>query len=210
MGQQSRITFWTGRTNKAAFGAHLSPELHPPVYEYKQDLTGLAFSAAQIPGGLGTAVWPTDVTNTSCETASHSYAPRRTPVPVSATPPPKPSTQSTLFKKGVRLQTRQLWEGIVTAVHEAEFSAILKDRTDPRNPNEKIVLNREDVSLEDRGLITPGSSFYWTIGTEDTPGGQRKNVSILQFRRFPSWTRSKIAEAERHGRQTREALRTEE
>jgi hypothetical protein len=70
----------------------------------------------------------------------------------------------------------------------------LQDKTNPRNPDERVSFefDRTEISPEDLPFINPGSSFYWIIGNERTAAGQVKNVSMLQFRRVPAWTRRKL------------------
>jgi hypothetical protein len=115
----------------------------------------------------------------------------------------------TLGKGIPRLETRQLWEGIVTQVLNDTFVAILKDKTENKNPEELVTFDFGEIAAEDRVLIRPGSSFYWTIGSERT-SGQLKNVSIVQFRRLPVWTRNALANVESRARRIREVFRPQE
>jgi hypothetical protein len=122
----------------------------------------------------------------------------------------RPQLTTVLQKKGPTLQTRQLWEGTVTKVLESGFVATLRDKTEQSNPDEQALFDFNEVSLDDRRLISVGSSFYWVIGTEQTPAGQIKNVSTLRFRRLPSWTRSALEKAAVRARRIRRAIGTEE
>jgi hypothetical protein len=106
--------------------------------------------------------------------------------------------------RAARLRTRQLWEGTVTEVREGEFTAILSDRSNRDNPDEQAVFTTAEISPEDQALVRPGASFYWTIGSQRTLGGPVMNVSIVQFRRLPTWTTRKLAEAAEHARLMRE------
>ncbi len=90
------------------------------------------------------------------------------------------------------LRTRQLWEGTVTEVRDGHFLATLNDRTNPQNPDEQALFDVYEVPQDDHSFIKVGSSFYWTIGTERTPAGQVKNISAINFRRIPAWTRSAV------------------
>jgi len=54
----------------------------------------------------------------------------------------------------------------------------------------------EDVSDDDRALISIGAVFYWTIGYLEKPSGQRLRASLIRFRRLPVWTRRELANAE--------------
>ena len=81
--------------------------------------------------------------------------------------------------------------------------AILSDKTNPSNPEEQASFDFEDseISPEDVKLVQPGSSFYWILGSELTVGGEVRNVSVVQFRRVPAWTKQKLAEAEAKAKQ---------
>jgi hypothetical protein len=89
----------------------------------------------------------------------------------------------------------QKWEGTVTAVERGEFSALLRDLTDPSRADERIDLPFEEVPEEDRDLIAPGAIFYWCIGYRDHADGQRERVSLIRFQRLPAWTERELAEA---------------
>ena len=88
------------------------------------------------------------------------------------------------------LRTLQLWEGTVTGLRENGFIAVLSDKTNPDNPDERgeFSFDRIEISEEDQQLVTPGASFYWIIGTQVTRGKTVQNVSMVHFRRTPIWT----------------------
>lgn len=113
-------------------------------------------------------------------------------VPLSAAP--KPSMPVIVSKKVSRLQTRQLWEGTVSDVTADTFTARLIDKTNPENPEETAVFELSEISPEERIFVNPGSPFYLVIGSERTPAGQIKGVSMLHFRRLPGWSRSSLSE----------------
>ncbi len=98
----------------------------------------------------------------------------------------------------------------MTEARNDGFVATLTDKTNPSNPDEQVVFDIGEVSEEDRGFTTVGSSFYWTIGSERMPSGQLKNVSMLQFRRLPAWTRSSVARAEARARNIGQLFRSGE
>jgi hypothetical protein len=131
----------------------------------------------------------------SSDTTDYAGALPSGAVPLSATLRPRMPTVTK--GNGPSLQIRQLWEGTVTELRDDGFVATLSDRTKPSNPDEQAVFEFEyvEVSDDDRHLISPGSVFYWTIGTERTPAGQVKNVSSVEFRRSPAWTRGALANA---------------
>lgn len=101
----------------------------------------------------------------------------------------------TIAKESPALQSRQIFEGTIKDVSKGSFLATLRDKTNPNNPEEIVEFENSEVSSEDRGLVIPGSAFYWIIGRERTVAGQIKNVSTLQFRRAPTWSESSIAKA---------------
>ncbi len=91
----------------------------------------------------------------------------------------------------------QQWEGVVVHVDEDEFTAILTDKTHPGNPEEEVVLDRQEIPEDDQPLLQPGAVFYWSIGYEEEPGQPRRRVSQIRLRRLPKWTRRELEEAER-------------
>ena len=103
-------------------------------------------------------------------------------------------------KPTASLQTRQVWQGVVESVHGPEFVAILTDRTDPLRPDEEASFDLDEVSPSERHLIQPGAVFYFFVGTEHTPGGQQKNVSIIKLQRLPSWTRRALERVDARAR----------
>jgi hypothetical protein len=128
---------------------------------------------------------------------------------VSNIPTSKRFTQAVLAKGSV-LKTLQVWEGTVTGLGEQNFVATLRDLTKPSNPDEQAEFARVEVSEDDQELLTPGSTFYWVVGTEGTPGGQRKNISTLQFRRLPPWTDNALRRANERAALTRSLFRSGE
>lgn len=86
----------------------------------------------------------------------------------------------------------QQWEGTVADISERDFVAVIRDLTNPSNPEEQAVFAIEDAADPDRSLILRGAIFYWSIGYEETPAKTRKTFSIIRFRRLPAWTRSEI------------------
>ena len=110
---------------------------------------------------------------------------------------------------GPTLQIRQLWEGTVIDVRDGQFVATLSDKTSPSNPDEQAVFECSEISFDDRHLVGPGSVFYWAIGTESTPAGQLRNVSSIEFRRVPAWTRSALQRAENRVSHLKELFQSE-
>jgi hypothetical protein len=106
------------------------------------------------------------------------------------------------------LKTRQLWEGTITEVREGGFAAVLNDRTNSGNPDERgsFSFDSSDISEEDRQFLNPGASFYWIIGSELSPAGQVTTVSRLQFRRVPAWNQRALSRAIENARRRRESF----
>lgn len=93
----------------------------------------------------------------------------------------------------------QEWEGHVIDISERGFTARLVDMTrEERVASEEADFDFDDVSDPDRGLLREGAVFRWTIGYETAPGGSKKRVSQLVFRRLPKWTKTEIAQADRN------------
>lgn len=106
-----------------------------------------------------------------------------------------PAPQIENPKRVWRLRPRQMWEGTVVEIANGGFVARITDMTNPENPDEQATFELSEVSPEDRDLIRPGSSFYWTVGTERSPAGQVRNVTMVQFRRLPRYTNSSVQRA---------------
>jgi hypothetical protein len=94
-----------------------------------------------------------------------------------------------------RLKPKQIWEGTVISCEPHRFTARLVDRTNSSNPDEIAYFDSDEISGDDRSLVQPGASFYWTVGTERTPAGQVKNVAMVTFRRLPRWNKSSFRKA---------------
>lgn len=94
------------------------------------------------------------------------------------------------------LRTRQLWEGTVTEVRkDGTFVALLRDKTNPQNPDEQATFDNSETSQDDLRFIIPGAAFYWVLGNEQDVAKQVKNVSMIFFRRVPAWTDRKLRDA---------------
>ena len=88
----------------------------------------------------------------------------------------------------------QQWEGTVTDIAVDEFTAELRDLTEPANYREEATFDLDEVSPGDQQLIALGAVFRWSIGYRTSSAGQRERVSQLRFVRIPGWRRSAIAE----------------
>jgi hypothetical protein len=80
---------------------------------------------------------------------------------------------------------KQEWIGRVEQVLTDTFVARLRDVTDPLRDDEleeEAELYLDELSPADRRLVRPGAVFYWVIGYDDLPTGQRLSRSQLIFR----------------------------
>jgi hypothetical protein len=72
-----------------------------------------------------------------------------------------------------------------------------------------VTFELDEVSPEDKKLVQPGASFYWTIGVERSPAGQIQNIDRVMFRRLPGWRASSVRDAEREAGSIAELLFSE-
>jgi len=100
---------------------------------------------------------------------------------------PRPSIE--LSERRVTLQR---FEGTVQSVEGDEFSGALFDLTDTTRLEEVVAFSIDEVSEQDRGLVSPGSVFYWFIGYDVSRSGQLTRTSRIRFRRLPAWTPSRL------------------
>lgn len=99
-------------------------------------------------------------------------------------------------REGVRFEVLQQWEGTVFEVLPAgEFTAVLRERQ-AESPEEMATFSVDQVSADDLKLLAPGAVFYWSIGYETKPSGQRTLVSKIRLRRLPVWTRRDLKRVE--------------
>lgn len=195
MPQKSLSTFSPGQErlgDNETVAATLPAAPEKPIFRF--DSTP-AFTNAPFQSSLTTEVSPV-----SLQTSTAGVKPIE-PIPTgsAALPPLQPAVTG----RTAILKTRQLWEGTVTELHDGGFVAILNDKTNPSNPDEQASFDFEnsEISPEDVKLVQLGSSFYWILGNERTVGGEVRNVSVVQFRRVPAWTKQKLAEAEAKAKQ---------
>jgi hypothetical protein len=160
-----------------------------PVFEYASTSALGAYQPTSQQGS--TAAPPLDSAKLSTSTETENFRPE---IPRGVAIPPK-------FKpirpgRNASLLTRQLWEGTVTELRDdGSFLAVLADKTEPGNSDEIAAFSPEDVTDDEVKLVKVGSPFYWIIGSERTPTGVIKNVSMVRFRRMPTWTQGKLKRA---------------
>ena len=199
MPQQSSITFSAGQqAQDDASGATAAKSAVEPLYGFR----AVALGASQASPATGTF---TSFSRAATETTPVGSTVSK--LPTSAVLPPRLKIASP--GSAPRLITRQLFEGTVTEVRDTGFLANLVDKTNHSNPEEHAVFDFSEIEIspEDRPLIRTGASFYWVIGIEITVAGQVKNVSMVQFRRLPKWTRSRLARGSENARRLAESLR---
>jgi hypothetical protein len=80
----------------------------------------------------------------------------------------------------------QKWIGHVEEVHKDVFVAKLTDLDNPTT-YEVGEFDYEEISPEDRELVTKGAAFYWTLGRSNY-NGQVKKESLIRFQRVRLWT----------------------
>jgi hypothetical protein len=108
----------------------------------------------------------------------------------------RPEALSRLVVLATENKLLQLWEGHVTSVAKGEFTAVIRDRTVPSNPDEEVTISIDELGTEDGGLVRPGAVFYWSVRYEQEIGLARRRVSRIRFRRLPGWSRSEVMEAD--------------
>jgi len=100
-----------------------------------------------------------------------------------------------------RFESLQKWRGVVLEVSDEYFLARLVDMESPAPDEEAEILKRE-ISDEDLQLIELGAVFYWNIGYQVDPSGQRKRASVIRFRRLPIWMPKELSDAKRWAENT--------
>lgn len=91
----------------------------------------------------------------------------------------------------------QRWEGYVEAVTGSGFGALLISLAEGSRDDERTEIDFDEVSAFDRPLIVPGAVFYWSLGYRVRPSGQREGLSVIRFRRLPTWTADELRVAAR-------------
>ena len=93
----------------------------------------------------------------------------------------------------------QHFEGSVLRLDKAHrnFTAVLRDRTNPTNPEEEGTIELDEVTDNDLALVVEGAVFYWYIGYRTENWGSKSRVSVIRFRRMPAWTKKDLEAIER-------------
>lgn len=96
-----------------------------------------------------------------------------------------------------REDIKQCWSGKVISATDQELTVRLEDLTNRDNPDELIVLSRDEIDDREQSLVKPGALFYWYIGYRQGYKYSKERISIIRFRRLPSWTAREIQESEK-------------
>jgi hypothetical protein len=99
----------------------------------------------------------------------------------------------------------QKWEGTVLSRGRDSFQARLTNKNQVC-PDEEAEILLDEVSEDDLPLVTPGAVFYWSIGYHVGTNKQKKRVSIIRFRRLPSWTEKELQQANEQADRLRDLL----
>jgi len=97
------------------------------------------------------------------------------------------------------------WEGVVLKVLEDAFIARLVDMNDPSKYEEAEIVNTSVSDQSDLELIKPGAIFFWSIGRR-IEGHRSEQISLIQFRRLPVWTKKEIQHSKQESTEVMEEL----
>lgn len=84
------------------------------------------------------------------------------------------------------------WAGVVLSVEDDTFWAHI---TTPNGIEEDAEFFVDDLSPDDRPLLSEGALFYFNLGYLTKRSGQRARASYIKFRRIPCWTSDEILDA---------------
>jgi hypothetical protein len=99
---------------------------------------------------------------------------------------PKFSNDFSAFDSSKYFLQSQRWIGHVENINEDSFTAKLTDLSNPTT-YEMGEFDFDEVSPEDKELLTIGAAFYWSLGRANSYG-QIEKKSILRFQRVRTWT----------------------
>jgi hypothetical protein len=95
----------------------------------------------------------------------------------------------------------QQWEGVVNEVHHDCLNADIRDLTNPSQAVEIVDISMDEIPEADQDLLEPGCVFYWIIGHQTSPGGQKSRISEIRVRRNPKWTQHAIDSIKTQGQE---------
>jgi hypothetical protein len=95
----------------------------------------------------------------------------------------------------------QRWHGYVTAIEGDKFHAVVYD-TSPeyKDEVEEVEFESQEVAELMRPLIVSGAIFFWDIGFQVEPSGQRLRQSIVSFPMIPVHTKEQLVQARARAR----------
>lgn len=96
----------------------------------------------------------------------------------------------------VREDLKLCWSGVVISANDQELTVRMEDVLNRENPDEIVVLSRDEIDDKDQCLVKPGALFYWNIGYRQGVKCPKERFSIIRFRRLPKWTAKEIKDAE--------------
>lgn len=88
------------------------------------------------------------------------------------------------------------WSGVVISANDQELTVRMEDLLNRENPDELVVLSRDEIDDKDQCLVKPGALFYWNIGYRQGFKCPKERFSIIRFRRLPKWTAKEIKDTE--------------
>jgi hypothetical protein len=108
----------------------------------------------------------------------------------------RPAGDAAAAKDLASLEPLQEWEGYVISVDPEQFTARLVDVTAGQRVDEEVAeFPLSDLSDDNRVLLKEGAIFRWVIGYLRSPGGNKRRVSEVTFRRLPAWTKKDLESA---------------
>jgi hypothetical protein len=112
------------------------------------------------------------------------------PDPLRVRFPPAPTRDDAA--PGEFIITTVEWEGYVEEVQDERFLAMLVDKTTGRAERTTVLF--DEVSSFDLDLVEPGAVFYWSVGYRVRETRQREGISLIRFRRLPTWTARELTQ----------------
>lgn len=99
---------------------------------------------------------------------------------------PKFSFDFSAFDSNKYFLQSQRWIGHVEMINKDGFIARLNDLSNPTT-YEMGEFDFDEISPEDKELVTVGAAFYWSLGRANNYG-QIEKKSIIRFQRVRNWT----------------------
>lgn len=87
---------------------------------------------------------------------------------------------------------KQSFKGTVLSVAENDFQVRIKDLTNTENPDEIVLISKDEISTHDILMLREGTMFFWHIGYRQCIGQPKERFSVIRFRRLSRWTSKEI------------------